>query len=83
MRHDPTSGGIIVILHSLKMHGMAQAVTFRFHHGGHRDVLWGRVQSTSAYLQPTDLDTFYEASSLGKKQEPSVSECCEGDPARC
>ena len=27
MRHDPASGAIIVMLHSLKMHGMAQAVT--------------------------------------------------------
>ncbi|BBF68255.1 hypothetical protein SBA_ch1_04550 [Sphingomonas bisphenolicum] len=27
MRHDPASGAIIVMLRSLKMHGMAQAVT--------------------------------------------------------
>ena len=26
MRHDPTSGAIIIMLRSLKMHGMAQAV---------------------------------------------------------
>ena len=27
MRHDPASGAIVVMLRSLKMHGMAQAVT--------------------------------------------------------
>ena len=27
MRHDPASGAIIIMLRSLKMHGMAQAVT--------------------------------------------------------
>ncbi len=27
MRHDPASGAIIVMMRSLKMHGMAQAVT--------------------------------------------------------
>jgi len=27
MRHDPSSGAIIIMLRSLKMHGMAQAVT--------------------------------------------------------
>jgi DNA replication protein DnaC len=27
MRHDPASGAVIVMLRSLKMHGMAQAVT--------------------------------------------------------
>ena len=27
MRHDPASGAIIVSLRSLKMHGMAQAIT--------------------------------------------------------
>ena len=26
MRHDPASGAIIIMLRSLKMHGMAQAV---------------------------------------------------------
>ncbi|HMN39195.1 MAG TPA: ATP-binding protein, partial [Hyphomicrobium sp.] len=26
MRHDPASGALIVMLRSLKMHGMAQAV---------------------------------------------------------
>ena len=26
MRHDPASGAIIVMLRSLKMHGMAQAI---------------------------------------------------------
>lgn len=27
MRHDPASGAIVIMLRSLKMHGMAQAVT--------------------------------------------------------
>ena len=27
MRHDPASGAVIIMLHSLKMYGMAQAVT--------------------------------------------------------
>ena len=27
MRHDPASGAVIIMLRSLKMHGMAQAVT--------------------------------------------------------
>ena len=27
MRHDPASAAVIVMLRSLKMHGMAQAVT--------------------------------------------------------
>ena len=27
MRHDPASGAIVLMLRSLKMHGMAQAVT--------------------------------------------------------
>ena len=27
MRHDPASGAIVVMLRSLKMHGMPQAVT--------------------------------------------------------
>jgi len=26
MRHDPASGAIVIMLRSLKMHGMAQAV---------------------------------------------------------
>jgi hypothetical protein len=26
MRHDPASGAIVILLRSLKMHGMAQAV---------------------------------------------------------
>jgi hypothetical protein len=27
MRHDPAAGAIVIMLRSLKMHGMAQAVT--------------------------------------------------------
>ena len=27
MRHDPASGAVVIMLRSLKMHGMAQAVT--------------------------------------------------------
>lgn len=27
MRHDPASGAVIIMLRSLQMHGMAQAVT--------------------------------------------------------
>ena len=27
MRHDPASGAIVIMLRSLKMHGMAPAVT--------------------------------------------------------
>ena len=27
MRHDPASGAIVIMLRSLKMHGMSQAVT--------------------------------------------------------
>ncbi len=27
MRHDPASGAIVIMLRSLKMHGMAQSVT--------------------------------------------------------
>lgn len=27
MRHDPASGAIVIMLHSLKVYGMAQAIT--------------------------------------------------------
>ena len=34
MRHDPASGAIVIMLRSLKMHGMAQAVTDLIEQGG-------------------------------------------------
>jgi len=34
MRHDPASGAIVVMLRSLKMRGMAQAVTDLMQQGG-------------------------------------------------
>ena len=51
MRHDPASGAIVIMLRSLKMHGMAQAVAHRSHLP-HRDVQFvgfGREQG------PVDL----------------------------
>lgn len=33
MRHDPTSGAIVIMLRSLKMYGLAQAVTDRIKQG--------------------------------------------------
>lgn len=32
MRHDPASGAIVIMLRSLKIHGMAQAVTDLIEH---------------------------------------------------
>ena len=32
MRHDPASGAVLIMLRSLKMHGMAQAVTDLIEH---------------------------------------------------
>jgi DNA replication protein DnaC len=41
MRHDPASGAIIIMLRSLKMHGMAQALTDLMEQGAQNVVLIG------------------------------------------
>jgi hypothetical protein len=52
MRHDPAAGAIVIMLRSLKMYGLAQAVTDLIEHGapsnkGHRPLKYEEGQQTN------------------------------------
>ena len=53
MRHDPASGAIVIMLRSLKMYGMAQAVTDLIEQGApaFEGACWGSLEALQLHRE--------------------------------